>query len=75
MEAREAAQQVDGDVTYNNGVPFFHYYIMPEGDTKGNYSVYTRLQEELRELGWEIVNPYIEHDCVSGELRQYKGEV
>jgi hypothetical protein len=74
MEAIEAAHKVGGDVTFNNGIICFYYYIMPEGDSKGNYSIYSSLQEELREYGWEIVNPYIEHDCISGELRQYSGE-
>lgn len=35
-----------------------------------NWSEYCEMQDDLKELGWEITDVYIEHDCISGYLNK-----
>lgn len=49
---------------------YFRYDISPEGTEKENWSLYCDIQDDLREYGYEIIDPQIEHDCISGQLHK-----
>lgn len=48
---------------------YFRYDIWPEGTAKENWSLYCEIQDELRTHHVELVDPCIEHDCISGYLK------
>lgn len=56
------------EIGISNGKLSLRYDIFPEATSKENYSVYLEIQEDLRSIGYELIDPYIEHDCVSGSI-------
>lgn len=50
----------------------FFRFDTPDRTAKENESVCWDIQEALREVGAEILNPHIEHDCISGPLIEVK---
>jgi|DEB0MinimDraft_6_1074348.scaffolds.fasta_scaffold18164_1 hypothetical protein len=54
----------------SGGRPWFRYDYAYELDPKEAWSEMCDVQDDLRELGWEIIDPCIEHDVLSGELQR-----
>lgn len=47
---------------------FFQMDIFPEKTSKENWSEYCDVQATLREIGFELEDPQVEHDCISGKI-------
>jgi len=45
-----------------------------DSTSKENWTEYCMIQDELREYGLTLDDPYIEHDCISGTLVEYSGK-
>jgi len=58
------------DAEISGDPPFFRLDVFPEGTADENWDLYCSVQEAIRAVGWKIVDPYIEHDCISGPLVQ-----
>ena len=54
-------------VTVQNGNLYFRYDT-EDRTPKENWDIYIDFQEMLRVKGYEIKDPVIEHDCISGDL-------
>ncbi len=62
-----------GEVTQQEGKPWFRYDY-DSCDAKESWSIFIDVQEELRGQGWEIDDPQIEHDCLTGFLIPFQKE-
>lgn len=60
-------------ITFLNNRWYLRYDTM-DSTAKENFDVYCDIQEELRDYGFEIEDPYIEHDCITGFLKIAKGQ-
>lgn len=62
-----------GQITRDSDVLYFrHDFEEYEENPKGPQDEYHDCQDMLRRIGWEIADPQIEHDCISGKLARYK---
>ena len=62
-----------GEVTQQEGKPWFRYDY-DSCDGKESWGIFIDVQEELRGQGWEIDDPQIEHDCLTGFLIPFQKE-
>ena len=56
-------------ITIQNGDYYFQMYT-EESTPKENWSTYCDVQDELRMYCYEIDDPCIEHDCISGYVKR-----
>lgn len=56
-----------GETSLENGEVRYRWDYS-EVDAKGQWSMYVSAQEMLRARGWQLVDPYSEHDCLTGKL-------
>lgn len=54
-------------VDFNQHPPYFRYDT-DDSTAKENDSVRQLIQEELAECGFTLVETYVEHDCITGDL-------
>jgi hypothetical protein len=47
-------------------------YDTEDSTQKENWDVYCDIQDTLREYGYILEDPYIEHDCISGNVVEYE---
>jgi hypothetical protein len=72
-EERQAIiDATDSSIDAHEGKLYFRHDVFPEATSKENWTRYCEIQEQLKELGWELIDPYIEHDCVSGQIERVK---
>lgn len=73
---REAIEDAwpTGYVVVENGRPFYRYDTS-DLTTQENGRTCAEIQERLRAIGWQIDDPCIEHDCISGPLRRVEVEL
>ena len=58
----------------SNNHPCLRFDVHPEQTSKENWSVFIDIQSDLREVGFEMREPNIEHDCVSGYIYGIESE-
>jgi hypothetical protein len=51
-----------------HGIYFSYGFEEFENPAKEGFTQMCSIQEELRACGYEILDPYVEHDCISGYL-------
>lgn len=56
-----------GEVSQIDGKPYYRYDFS-SCDSKEAWEHYTDTYEMLRSIGWEIIDPCVEHDCLTGFL-------
>jgi hypothetical protein len=60
---------LEAHISQMNGQDYFRYDT-EDSDSKEQWSRFCDVSDELRELGYEFEDPYIEHDCISGYLKR-----
>ena len=58
----------EGCLQVEAGLPWLRYDIDDCGP-KEQWDEYIDVVNGLKELGLELVDPYVEHDCISGGLK------
>ena len=49
---------------------FFLRYDTLDSDSKEQWDNYIWVVDELKDRGYEFIDPYVEHDCISGNIQK-----